>query len=190
MNRKRDIFYKYEKVLLLAVNILKLFPKRLSYTILRMNRLNSSILGIAINYICIKRLAKKCGRNVAIFSNVYLLNIENLSIGDNVSIHPMSYIDAKGKISIGNNVSIAHGSTILSEEHIYSDININIKDQGMIQKKTIIQDNVWIGCGARILAGTEISSGSIVAAGAVVAKNIEENIVVGGVPAKFIKTRN
>lgn len=189
MYRKRNIFYKYEKVLNIAIGILRFFPKKLAYIILKLNRYNSSIVGIALNYICIKRLAKSCGRNVAVFDNVYLLNIEELSIGDNVSIHPMCYIDAKGCINIGNDVSIAHGVSILSEEHKYDNININIKDQGMISRKTTIQDNVWIGCGARILSGTNIKSGSIVASGAVVTKDIEENSIVGGVPSKLIKKR-
>lgn len=189
MNRKRAMFYKYEKLLNVGVKILEIFPKKISYMIIKLNRYNSSIIGIAVNYICIKRLAKFCGKNVAVFDNVYLSNIEELSIGDNVSIHPMCYIDAKGCVDIGNDVSIAHGVSILSEEHKYDDIDVNIKDQGMISKKTVIESNVWIGCGARILAGTNIKSGSIVAAGAVVTKDIEKNSIVGGIPSKLIKKR-
>lgn len=190
MSRNREKFHKYEDILMIGVKILRLLPKKFSYGILKLNRSNSSMIGVAINYICVKRLAKYCGKNVAIFSNVYLFGLENLVIGDNVSIHPMCYIDAKGEVEIGNDVSIAHNTSILSQEHLYNDLAINIKDQGMISYKTTICNNVWIGCGCRILAGVNIKSGSIVAAGSVVSKDVDSDSIVGGVPARVIKKRS
>ena len=55
-------------------------------------------------------------------------------------------------------------------------------------KPIVIEDNVFVGWGAMILPGVTVGKNSIVAAGAVVTKNIPENQVWGGVPAKFIKT--
>ncbi|MEK1831887.1 hypothetical protein AAAC51_32350 [Priestia megaterium] len=75
-----------------------------------------------------------------------------------MSIHPMCYIDAAGGVSIGDDVSIAHSSTILSEEHIYLDLERNIKDQGCEFRETIIENNVWIGAGSRILGGSKVCS--------------------------------
>ena len=129
------------------------------------------------------------GDNVSINPNIYIFNPENLSIGNNVSIHPMCYIQASGGIKIGNDVSIAHGVTLLSESHRFSNLNIPIKDQGLDYKETIIQSNVWIGAKASILAGVTVKSGSIIGAGAVVTKEVEEYSIVGGVPAKVIKSR-
>lgn len=142
-----------------------------------------------IRYICLKNCAKSCGDNVAVFSSVYLHRIHQLQIGNNVSIHPMCYIDASGGVEIGNDISIAHSSTIISEEHIYSDLIVNIRDQGCEMKKTIIKDNVWIGAGCRILAESKLNSDSIVAAGAVVKNDVKSNSIVGGIPAKIIKER-
>jgi len=51
-----------------------------------------------------------------------------------------------------------------------------------------IGKNVWIGSNAVILAGVTVGDGAIIAAGAVVTKNVPPNTVVGGVPAKIIKT--
>ena len=62
-------------------------------------------------------------------------------------------------------------------------------DQGHIENDVIIGDNVWIGYGAQILSGVVIGSNVIVAAGAVVTKNVPNDVVVGGVPAKIISTR-
>ena len=54
----------------------------------------------------------------------------------------------------------------------------------------MIGKNVWIGSNATILPGVTIGDGTIVAAGAVVTKDVPSNTVVGGVPARPIKTIN
>ena len=77
----------------------------------------------------------------------------------------------------------------MSENHIFKDLNIPIREQGELRYKTVIEDNVWIGAGAKILPGVVIGKGSIIASGAVVTKDVENFSVVGGVPAKFIKKR-
>lgn len=189
MKRKREILDKYSKLINFIIKISSILPQKLYLKLLKLIRGYDSNLAIFIRYICIKNCAKSCGNNVAIFSNVYLFNIENLEIGNNVSIHPLTYINASGGIQIGNDVSIAHSCTVMSEEHKYADININIKDQGCEFKKTTIENNVWIGAGSRVLAGSTISAGSIIASGAVVKNKTKYNTIVGGVPAKLIKKR-
>lgn len=189
MVRKRELLQKYRIIINFILKLSKIFPKGFYLKLLKIIRSHDNHFAMLLRYICLKNCAKSCGENVAIFSNVYLLRVQNLVIGDNVSIHPLCYIDAIGGIEIGNDVSIAHNTTIMSEEHIFTDINRNIKDQGCEYKETKIENNVWIGAGCRILAGTTIQSGSIIAAGAVVTKDVEENIIVGGVPAKRIKGR-
>lgn len=189
MNRKRNIIEKYATIIKVIIKFSKIFPKGFYLILLKLIRSHDNYIAMFIRFVCLKNCAKSCGDNVAIFSNVYLLHISNLDIGDNVSIHPLCYIDASGGISIGNNVSIAHNSTLLSEEHIYSDLNKNIKDQGVELKETTIESNVWIGGACRILGGSYIKSGSIIAAGAVVKNETITNSIMGGVPAKLIKER-
>ena len=53
-----------------------------------------------------------------------------------------------------------------------------------------IEKNVWIGSNSTILPGVTIGKNAVVAAGAVVTKDVSENTVVGGVPARIIKTIN
>lgn len=84
---------------------------------------------------------------------------------------------------------IAHGVTILSTTHKFVDVNVNIKDQRIEEKKTIIENNVWIGAKATILSGIRVGRGSIIGANSVVTHNVPENSVVGGVPARVIKKR-
>jgi maltose O-acetyltransferase len=51
-----------------------------------------------------------------------------------------------------------------------------------------IGDNVWIGGGAIICPGVSIGDNAVIAAGSVVTKDVKSNVLVGGNPAKFIKS--
>lgn len=188
--RKREIVKKLSPTINLMVYCGSLLPKKFHKFTLSATRGWQGYFGMLVRYVSLKNLCKECGDNVAVFSNVYILNPENLKLGNNVSIHPMCYIDSLGGITIQSNVSIAHATTILSTEHLYDDLEQNIKDQGYKYDRTVIESNVWIGAGVRILAGSKVSSGSIIAAGAVVKKTVPNNSVYGGIPAKLIKLRD
>jgi acetyltransferase-like isoleucine patch superfamily enzyme len=144
-------------------------------------------LGLLVRYILLRNLSKKCGENVSIHPNVFLFNIDQISFGNNVSIHPMCYIDGAGQISIGNDVSIAHNTSVLSTNHTWENKEIAIKYNKEIFSSVAIKDDVWIGCGCKILAGVTIGRHCVVAAGAVLNKDVYSNTVVGGVPAKELK---
>lgn len=190
MKRGREKFDRVKPIINILVDIFRLLPRRIRVIFFERSRNVKGQMGILIRYILLKSIARHVGDNVAVFENVYIYNADNLWIGDNVSIHPMCYIQAKGGIKIEENVSIAHAVTILSVNHIYSNMDLPIKEQGIQYKKTIIKSNVWIGAKATILYGVSVGSGSIIAAGSVVNKNIENLSMSGGVPAKTIKYRN
>ena len=60
--------------------------------------------------------------------------------------------------------------------------------KSLILNSIVIKRNAWIGAGATILPGVTIGENSIIAAGAVVSKNVPDNTIVGGIPAKVIKS--
>ncbi len=76
----------------------------------------------------VRRLAKQCGDCVAIHKGVYLFGLEHAELGRNVSVHPMCYLDATGGLVIGNDVSIAHGASMLTTEHDYTQPGVMIRD--------------------------------------------------------------
>lgn len=188
MKRGREKFAKYKNVFNILTRIISVLPFSMRKYLFTMIRGFKGTIGLVIRYILIKTLAKKCGDNVSIHPGVIILSPEKLTIGDNVSIHPWCYIDAVGEIEIGNDVSIAHGTTILSSTHNYQD-DINIKDQGLSYKKTVINNNVWIGAKVTVIYGIIVKSGVVIGANSLVNKDIKENLIVGGVPAKIIKSR-
>ena len=93
-----------------------------------------------------------------------------------------------GPVTIGNNVNLAQGITVSALNHNFEDTRLRIDEQGVNTSEIIIDDDVWIGANAVITAGVHIGRHSVVAAGAVVTKDVPEYSVVGGVPAKVIKT--
>lgn len=114
---------------------------------------------------------------------------EGLVIGNNVGIAQNCFIQVRGSVRIGSNVIFGPNVSIFSENHNYSDTTIPIMDQGATRKGVIIEDDVWLGSGSKILDGVTIGKGSIVASGAVVNKDIPPYSIVGGIPAKVLKTR-
>lgn len=112
-----------------------------------------------------------------------------LAVGDNVGIGPFCYLGASGGIEIGRDVLIGPCVTILSEDHVYLDDRATIKSQGVVGKRTVIEDDVWLGAGSIILGGSHVSKGAVVAAGAVVRGTVPPYSVVAGVPAKVVKHR-
>ena len=89
----------------------------------------------------------------------------------------------QGGIFIGDGTLIGHNVVLATLNHAMSPDNRST----MIPKPIHIGKNVWIGSNATILPGVTIGDGAVIAAGAVVAKDVPENTVVGGVPAKTIR---
>ncbi len=109
---------------------------------------------------------------------------KNTKIGKNVFINfDCTFLDLGG-ITIEDNVMLAPKVSLLSESH-----PISAKErQTLTTGKIHIKKNVWLGANATILAGVTIGENSVVAAGAIVSKDVPDNTIVGGIPAKIIKT--
>lgn len=109
---------------------------------------------------------------------------KNIHIGKNVFINMGCKFQDQGGIFIGDGALIGHNVVLATLNHAASP-----KDRGsMIPAPIRIGKNVWVGANAVILPGVTIGDGAIVAAGAVVNRDVPENTVVGGVPAKVIRT--
>jgi acetyltransferase-like isoleucine patch superfamily enzyme len=113
----------------------------------------------------------------------------SIEIGTNVSLNDYTIVLGHGGVHIGNDVRIAAQVLITSFEHNYDDPTQPIRTQGNTNKAVVIEDDVWIGAGAKILAGAYISQGCVIGANAVIKGRTVPYGVYGGVPAKLLKMR-
>lgn len=142
----------------------------------------------------LKRLILRCygarvGRNPTIYAGVWIRPIRGLSLGDNVSIGKDVIITTTGTVTIGHNVLIGHGSKIISANHVIPPGQGQIRFAGHESKPVIIENDVWIAAQAVILPGVRIGEGAVVAAGAVVTRDVPPFTIVGGVPARILRSR-
>jgi acetyltransferase-like isoleucine patch superfamily enzyme len=111
---------------------------------------------------------------------------KHTQIGKNVFINFDCVFLDLGGITIDDNVLIAPKVSLLTEGHPTS-----IEERhSLIPKPIHIKKNAWIGANATILPGVTIGENSIVAAGAVVSKDVPDNTIVGGIPAKITRAIN
>lgn len=184
----RVFFSRFKKIIKAASFMFSLFPIFIIKYFWDLSSPFSGKVAIFLRYIMADNFLKKNGDNVYFGRSVVLKNQHLISIGDNVSIHEFCYIDAAGGLVIGNNVSVAHNSSIITFNHTWTDQSLPIKYNPVEFAEVIVEDDVWIGCGVRIMPGVRIGARSVVAAGAVVTKDVPPGSLVGGVPAKLIRS--
>ncbi|NTE00903.1 sugar O-acetyltransferase [Agrobacterium tumefaciens] len=155
-------------------------------TIQLVQQMNSSADPFTINEFLGKIIGEKIDESVAVFPPLYINNGKHLSIGRNVFINFDCTFLTLGGIEIEDNVLIGPKVSLLSESHPLAAADRN----ALVPGKIHIKKNAWIGANAMILPGVTIGENAVVAAGAVVAKNVDDNTLVGGVPARFIKQIN
>ena len=129
-------------------------------------------------------IGKDAGANFGIFPPFYADYGQNITVGKDVFINSGCCFQDQGGIEIGDSVLIGQQVVIATLNHDPSPE----KRANMIASPVRIGNGVWIGAHATILSGVTVGDGAIVAAGAVVTKDVPANTVVGGVPAKIIKT--
>lgn len=185
----KELFSKYGIILDILLDIVKVLPRKLRWSLFEAHRNTNGKRGLVVRYILLSSLAKSIGSNVSVFPRCYFKYVENLKVGNNVSFQPMCFIGDAGGIEIGNNVSIAHGSTILSSSHTFEQFDKPIKYQDIELKQTIIGNDIWLGCNTVVLAGVQIENGCVIGANSTVTKSIPEYSIAVGSPAKVIKNR-
>jgi acetyltransferase-like isoleucine patch superfamily enzyme len=114
---------------------------------------------------------------------------EGVSIGRHVSVNEGVFIDGFGGVRIGDCCRIAHGCSLISEDHVFSDPATPIFRQGKVKGPVVLDRDVWLGAGVRVLRGVTIGEGSVIGAGAVVTCDIPPFSIAVGVPARVIGSR-
>jgi maltose O-acetyltransferase len=135
-----------------------------------------------------RKLLDNTGRNITINPKCHISKGRGISLGNDSGLGYGCFIQSP--VRIGDCVMMGPEVLILTGSHNHSRTDIPMVYQGDdIKKEVVINDDVWIGARVTILPGITIGKGSIIAAGSVVTKDIPQYSIVGGVPAKLIKSR-
>lgn len=144
----------------------------------------------SVSYIIYKWAGVKVRGKCRIFGP---LIIRPIGKANKIEIGNGSFLNTEIRFGCPDEKIVIGKNCLIGPRVCFETMNHNLKFEegkrrGGWSKPIIVEDEVWIGCGAIILQGVTIGKGSVVAAGSVVNKDIPANTIWGGVPAKFIKT--
>lgn len=129
-------------------------------------------------------IGKQVDRSFRMFPPFYTDFGKNITIGKDVFINSGCHFQDQGGIEIGDGALIGHNVVLATINH-----DLNPKENRKNHYAAIkIGAHVWIGSNATILPGVTIGDYAVVAAGAVVTQDVPAMTVVGGVPARVLKT--
>lgn len=128
-------------------------------------------------------IGKKVDPSFFLFPPFYTDCGKNITIGKNVLINSCCHFQDQGGISIGDGTLIGHSVVLATLNHDFDPDRRTTMHPAPIT----IGKNVWIGSHATVVPGVTIGNGAVIAAGAVVTKDVPDEAVVGGTPAKIIR---
>lgn len=133
----------------------------------------------------LEKIFKHIGENVTVKEPFHCDYGYNISIGNNVDINYNCVMLDDTTITIGNDVRIAPNVNIFTVYHPLD--ALDRKNTIILSRPIVIKDNAWLGGNCVIMPGVTIGKNAVIGAGAVVTKDIPDNAVAVGVPARVIK---
>lgn len=128
------------------------------------------------------------GRDVNIEYGAYFGRGDQVHLGDRSGIGVNCQLH--GPVRIGADVMMGPGVLVYALGHSFTDTSRPMIEQGYNEpREVVIEEDVWIGARAIILPGVRIGRGSVIGAGSVVTKDIPARSVVGGNPARVVRSR-
>lgn len=145
-------------------------------------------LGYRARRVVARRVFVHCGDNVVVRPRSYFGDGSRLSLGSRSQLGPNSSL--AGPITIGSDVLMGSDVMMMATTHEYRSTDVPIMAQGAGEERPIIiGDGVWVGSRCIILPGVVVGDHSIIGAGSVVTKSFPDFSVIGGNPAKLLKSR-
>ena len=170
-----------------------------------------SSLDVLMRRVILRALLKKCGHNLEVGPGVVIRHPETMEFGDRVLIGahavllgrfdgtckigshvwigPQAYIDARNLV-MEDYVGWGPGAKILGSVHAGEPVGVPIITTDLLIKPVVIGRGADIGVNAVVLPGVRVGANCIVGAGAVVNRNIPDNVIAAGVPARVLRMRD
>ena len=113
-----------------------------------------------------------------------------VEIGAKTVVGQECTISAFQHVSIGRECVVADRAMFIDFDHGMVEVERPIREQGIYKRDVRIGHNVWVGYGACFLRGVVVGDNSVIGTSSVVCRDVPENAIVGGVPAKLIRMRD
>ena len=137
----------------------------------------------------LRGLLAECGVDVNIEAAAVVNSPDEVRIGDRSGIGIECILD--GPVVIGRDVMMGPRCHLIALNHAVDDVERPMREQGHADKRPIvIEDDVWLGASVVVLPGVRIGTGSVIGAGSVVTRDVPAYAVVGGNPARVIRSRD
>ncbi|WP_053405290.1 DapH/DapD/GlmU-related protein [Persicobacter sp. CCB-QB2] len=153
-------------------------------------------IGDYVHLSAMGKLSLTLGNGVGIgsFSRIILSTSMNqigayIHLEDNVSIGEFAYLGGGGGLTIGRGTIVGQYLSCHPENHHFENLDQEIRQQGVSRQGISIGRDCWIGAKVTITDGVTIGDHCVIAAGAVVTKSMPAYTVIGGVPARVIRSR-
>ncbi|HEY9132893.1 MAG TPA: DapH/DapD/GlmU-related protein [Dyella sp.] len=130
-------------------------------------------------------IGKTLDKSFLLIPPFYTTGGVDISVGRNVFINQNCTFYDLGGLDIGDDVMIGPNVSLITSGH---PIEPSRRRDGVTARPIAIERNVWIGAGVTVVGGVTVGENSVIAAGAVVTKNVAPNTLVGGNPAKVIRS--
>lgn len=112
-----------------------------------------------------------------------------IRFGDRVSVGVGAIIHGGGGVRVGNNTMIGPYTGIFTENHLMRDPDTPVIEQGQVGGPVVMDEDVFLGAGAKVLGPCTIGKGAVIAAGSIVTGDVEPLAIVAGIPARVIGRR-
>jgi acetyltransferase-like isoleucine patch superfamily enzyme len=147
------------------------------------------IEGMALRWLLLKLTAARVGGFSYVYRGVTLTHTYGLSIGKGFHVNTGVHIDARGGIFVGDDVMIGPNTVLVSSDHMITVEPEHTRVAGGHSKRPLhIGNHVWIGANCFLRGGLQVGDHSVIAGGSVVVHDVPPRSVVGGNPARLIRT--
>lgn len=156
------------------------------FLLLLTNWLPDNVLFLRLRGFLVKPFFGSCGKSLRIGRDITFYNSQNIHIGSNVYIAKGNWFNGSSNITIGDEVIFGPYSVVSASNHTM--LNDSFRYGPPLRKPITIGAGSWIAGNCSITAGVTIGKGVLIAGSSAVTKDVPDFHMVGGVPAKVIKS--